>query len=49
VGCINKIGYIGKISYRVGKVKVRVLMVVHKIRFSVVLVLVALAKLFLRR
>ena len=46
----NKVGYINEIGYRVGKVKVRVLMVVYKIRFLVVLVLVlALAKLFLRR
>jgi len=50
MGCINKVGYIGKVGYRVSRVKVRVLIVVYKIRFLVVLVLVlALAKLFLRR
>jgi len=50
MGYTNKVDYISKVGYRVGKVKVRVLIVVYKIRFSVVLVLVlALAKLFLRR
>ena len=50
MGYADKIGYIGKIGYRVSKVKVRVLIVVRKIGFSVVLILVlALAKLFLRR
>jgi len=50
MGCTNKVGYIGKMGYRVSEVKVRVSMVVYKIRFSVVLVLVlALIKLFLRR
>jgi len=50
VGCINEIGCVGKMGYKVSKFKVRVLIVVYKIRFLVVLVLVlALAKLFLRR
>ena len=50
MGCTNKVSCIGKVGYRVGEVKVGVLMVVSKIRFLVVLVLVlALAKLFLRR
>jgi len=48
MGYTNKVGCIGKIGYRVSEVKVRVLIVVYKIKFSVVLVLV-LAKLFLRR
>jgi len=50
MGYTNKVGYIGKVGYRVSKVKVGGLIVVYKIRFSVVLILVlALAKLFLRR
>jgi len=40
IGYTNKVGCIGKVGCRVSKVKVRVLMVVRKIRFSVVLVLV---------
>ena len=50
MGHTNRIGYIGKVGYRVSEVKVRVLIVVHKIGFLVVLVLIlVLAKLFLRR
>ena len=50
INCTNGIGCVGKVGCRVGKVKVGVLIVVCKIRFSVVLVLVlALIKLFLRR
>ena len=48
--CTNRIDYIGKISYRVSKAKVRVLVVVCKVRFLVVLILVlVLAKLFLKK
>ncbi len=43
-------GYINKASYRVGKVKVGVSIIVRKIRFLVILILVlVLTKLFLRR
>ena len=47
---LDEVGYINKVGYRVSEVKVRVLIVVHGVRFLVVLVLVlVLAKLFLRR
>jgi membrane associated rhomboid family serine protease len=50
IGYTDGIGWIGYISYRVSKVKVRVSVVVYKVEFLVVLILVlALAKLFLRR
>jgi hypothetical protein len=46
----DRIGYIGKVGYRVSEVKIRVSVVVHEVKFLVVLVLVlALAKLFLKR
>jgi len=50
MGCTNKVGCVGKVGYRVSKVKVGVLIVVYKIRFLVILILVlVLAKLFLKR
>ena len=50
VGYINEMGCTNKMGYGVSEVKVRVLIVVYKIGFLVVLVLVlVLAKLFLRR
>ena len=50
VGYINRIGCTNEVGYRVGEVKVRVLVVVCGIKFLVVLVLVLmLVKLFLRR
>jgi hypothetical protein len=46
----NRIGCIGKVGYRVSEAEVGVLVVVHEVKFLVVLILVlVLAKLFLRR
>ena len=45
-----KVGYINKTGYKINKVKVRVLIIVYKVGFSVILVLVlVLAKLFLKK
>ena len=43
-------GYINKTSYKINKIKVRVLIIVYKIGFSVILILMlVLAKLFLKK
>ena len=47
---LNKVGYINKTGYKINKIKVRVLIIVYKVGFSVILVLVlVLAKLFLKK